>query len=92
MHHGPILQRRVHGDCYGQVRARAFPCRPSSLANHQSHRDRSSLYTGTGYVSDQTTPEYTVGGTLASPTVTVVGGEELDGTYTGANDGVNRGR
>ena len=38
MHHGPILQRRVHGDCYGQVRARAFPCRPSSLANHQSHR------------------------------------------------------
>merc|ERR1711939_1052949 len=54
--------------------------------------DKSSLYTGTGYVSDQTTPEYTVGGTLASPTVTVVGGEELDGTYTGANDGVNRGR
>merc|ERR1711939_831036 len=54
--------------------------------------DKSSLYTGTGYVSDQTTPEYNVGGTLASPTVTVVGGEELDGTYTGANDGVNRGR
>merc|ERR1711881_30675 len=54
--------------------------------------DKSSLYTGTGYVSDQTTPEYTVGGTLAAPTVTVVGGEELDGTYTGANDGVNRGR
>ena len=40
MHHGPILQRRVHGDCYGQVRVIAFPFRLSSLANQQSHRDQ----------------------------------------------------
>jgi hypothetical protein len=55
--------------------------------------DKSAYYTGTGYVSDQTTPEYTGSGTLASPTVSVVGGADVDGEYNGAGaSGVNRGR
>merc|ERR1711939_366948 len=55
--------------------------------------DKSAYYTGTGYVSDQTPPEYTGSGTLASPTVSVVGGADVDGEYNGAGaSGVNRGR
>merc|ERR1711871_1927428 len=48
--------------------------------------DKSAYYTGTGYVSDQTTPEYTGSGTLASPVIAIEG-QDIVGEYSDVNRG-----